>query len=122
MPDPDPDTGRPPGSDPRMPSPGPLAGRTVVVTRARTQASVLVDRLTRLGAAVVELPVIAIEDAADGGVALAAAAERIVRGDYGWVVVTSANAVSRLVDALDQRRSRRRRAGRRSGRRRPRPC
>jgi uroporphyrinogen-III synthase len=75
----------------------------VVVTRARAQASVLVDRLTRLGAAVVELPVIAIEDAADGGEALDAAADRIVGGAYAWVVVTSANAVSRVVGALDDR-------------------
>ena len=83
-----------------MPPPGSLAGRTVVVTRARTQASELVRRLSELGASVVELPVIAIEDAADGGAALSAAADRVVGGSYEWVVVTSANAVSRIVDAL----------------------
>ena len=43
----------------------------MVVTRARAQASELVDRLAGLGATVVELPVIAIEDPADGGAALA---------------------------------------------------
>lgn len=83
-----------------VPPPGSLAGRTVVVTRARAQASDLVGRLTRLGASVVELPVIAIEDAADGGVALAAAADRAVAGAYEWIVVTSVNAVARMVDAL----------------------
>jgi uroporphyrinogen-III synthase len=72
----------------------------VVVTRARAQASDLVRRLADLGADVVELPVIAIEDAADGGAALASAADRAVNGAYGWVVVTSANGASRMVDAL----------------------
>ncbi len=86
-----------------MPAPGSLAGRTVVVTRARAQASQLVRRLADLGAEVVELPVIAIEDAADGGAALGAAADRVVVGAYEWVVVTSSNAVTRMVAALDGR-------------------
>jgi uroporphyrinogen-III synthase len=85
------------------PPTGSLTGRTVVVTRARAQASDLVRRLTGLGASVVELPVIAIEDAADGGAALAAAVDRAVGGGYGWIVVTSGNAVSRLVDAFGGR-------------------
>lgn len=83
--------------------PGALVGRTVVATRSRTQASVLVDRLAALGATVVELPVIAIEDAADGGAALAEAADQLVDGVYAWVAFTSANAVSRFLDALDGR-------------------
>ncbi len=82
------------------PPPGSLAGRTVVVTRARAQASELVQLLSGLGASVVELPVIAIDDPADGGAALAAAVDRAVAGAYGWIVVTSVNAVSRTVDAL----------------------
>jgi uroporphyrinogen III methyltransferase / synthase len=85
------------------PGPGALAGTTVVVTRARAQASDLVRRLTELGAAVVELPVIAIEGPADDGAALAAAADRVVAGDYEWVVVTSSNGVGRLADALGSR-------------------
>lgn len=85
------------------PAPGALFGRTVVVTRARAQASGLVRRLTDLGATVVELPVIAIEDAADSGAALAAAADRAVDGAYEWMVLTSANAVTRLLDALGGR-------------------
>ena len=83
-----------------MPPPGSLVGRSVVVTRARAQASDLVGRLTRLGASVVELPVIAIADPADGGAALAAATDRAVAGAYEWIVVTSGNAVARLVDGL----------------------
>ncbi len=75
----------------------------MVVTRARAQASSLVQRLGDLGADVVELAVIAIEDPADGGSALAAAAERAVDGAYEWIVVTSGNAVARMVDALGAR-------------------
>jgi len=40
---------------------GPLAGRSVVVTRARAQASALAGRLRALGARVVEAPAIRIE-------------------------------------------------------------
>lgn len=85
------------------PAPGSLAGVRVVVTRARAQASELVRRLGDLGADVIELPVIAIDGPADGGAALAAAADRIVDGGYEWVVVTSSNAVGRLADALGTR-------------------
>jgi uroporphyrinogen-III synthase len=81
----------------------PLAGRSVVVTRTRAQASGLVDRLTGLGAEVVELPVIAVEGPSDGGVALAGAVERLVSGGYGWVAFTSSNAVDRLVAELGDR-------------------
>ena len=62
----------------------PLFGRTVVVTRAREQASSLRNRLEELGATVVELPSIAIEPLP------------IARPDpsgYAWVVFTSVNGV-----------------------------
>ena len=81
----------------------PIAGHSVVVTRSRAQSSELVDRLTGLGATVVELPVIAIEDPRDGGAALAVATHRLVAGAYQWVACTSVNAVGRLLDALDGR-------------------
>ncbi len=80
-----------------------LAGRTVVITRARTQASELALRLEGLGATVVGLPVIAIEDADDGGRALALAAHRLNSGAYQWVALTSANAASRLLAELGDR-------------------
>ena len=48
----------------------PLAGMRVVVTRARPQAADLSDPLRRLGAEVVEAPVIEIDDPVDGGAAL----------------------------------------------------
>ena len=76
----------------------PLFGRRVIVTRAREQASDLVERLHELGAATVELPVIEIGEPADGGAALREAARRV--GDYDWVAFTSANAVIRFFAAL----------------------
>ena len=81
----------------------PLSGRRVVVTRARAQAAELVDRLTDLGATVVELPAIAIDDPLDGGAALEVAAHRLASGAYQWVALTSSNAVTRLLAALGDR-------------------
>jgi uroporphyrinogen III methyltransferase/synthase len=76
----------------------PLFGRRVVVTRARAQASELVDRLAELGAATVEAPAIVVRDPADGGAGLRAAAARL--GTYDWVVVTSPNGARRLLEAV----------------------
>jgi len=78
----------------------PLSGRSVVVTRARSQASALSARLRDLGARPVEVPTIAIVDPADGGAGLTAAAAGIPAGRYDWVVLTSANAVPRLCGLL----------------------
>lgn len=78
----------------------PLAGRTVVVTRSRAQAPKLAEQLSRLGAVVVELPVIAIEEPADHGQGLDRAAHRLTSGAHQWVACTSSNAVARLVAAL----------------------
>jgi uroporphyrinogen III methyltransferase/synthase len=61
-----------------------LFGRSVVVTRAREQASELRVRLETLGAEVIELPAIAIEPVDIRVPDLAA---------YGWIVFTSANGV-----------------------------
>jgi len=74
-----------------------------VVTRTRSQASGLVDRLGALGAEVVELPVIAVEDPIDGGEALGRAVDRLVAGDYRWVAFTSSNAVTRVLSRLGDR-------------------
>jgi uroporphyrinogen III methyltransferase/synthase len=83
----------------------PLFGRSVVVTRARAQAPALSARLRSLGARPVELPAICIEPPADGGAALAGAAEGVAAGRYAWVVLTSANAVPRLCDLLPDARA-----------------
>ena len=61
-----------------------LSGRTVVVARAAEQAGGLVERLRALGADVVEVPMIAIVDPADGGAGLAAAAARLDETTTGW--------------------------------------
>jgi uroporphyrinogen-III synthase len=70
----------------------------VVVTRAAEQSGGLSDRLLRAGYDVLEVPVIEIVDAADGGVALAAALQEL--GSYDWVVVTSPNGATRVSGAL----------------------
>jgi uroporphyrinogen III methyltransferase/synthase len=62
----------------------PLFGRSIVVTRAREQASDLRVRLEMLGAEVVELPAITIEPLPFALPDLAA---------YEWLVFTSANGV-----------------------------
>ncbi len=74
----------------------PLFGRTVVVTRARPQASDLAVRLRAAGAEVVEAPVISIGAPTDRGAALSAALAAIDR--YDWLVVTSPNGAARVCD------------------------
>lgn len=65
----------------------------VVVPRAAHQSGALSDLLRAAGIEAVEVPVIAIEEAPDGGAALAAA----LRADrYDWLVVTSTNAARRI--------------------------
>jgi uroporphyrinogen III methyltransferase / synthase len=81
----------------------PLYGRRIVVTRARAQASGFLERLRRMGADAVEIPVIAVEPAAeqrDLDAALARLAEPHPGGR--WAVFTSANAVDLAWDAVDR--------------------
>lgn len=75
----------------------PLFGRRVVVTRAREQASGLVERLTALGAEVVELPAIEVVDSVEP--------LHLDPASYDWVVFTSANAVARVVPTLRDARA-----------------
>lgn len=75
----------------------PLAGRRIVVTRARAQASALSGALRGLGAEVVEFPTIRIEDPADGAPLLRAARNA---SSYDWIVFTSVNGVERFWGAL----------------------
>jgi uroporphyrinogen III methyltransferase/synthase len=81
----------------------PLFGRRVVVTRPPEQATELVAALAAQGAAVVEAATIAIGGPADGGAALRAAAEHLAA--YAWVVLSSANAVERLMACVRDARS-----------------
>lgn len=77
----------------------PLAGRRVVVTRAADQASGLSDALRRMGAEVVELPVVAFAPPEDwSGVDSAIAALE----EYDWLVFTSANGVRFFVERAKQ--------------------
>ena len=74
----------------------PLHGKTVVVTRARAQASGLASRLRSLGATVVEAPAISIEPrpAAEVDPQLTDV------GDYALICVTSPNGATLLFDSL----------------------
>jgi uroporphyrinogen III methyltransferase/synthase len=75
----------------------PLHGRTVVVTRARAQASGLAAALRELGAEAVELPAIRIEPRLEAEEVRTAAA---AIGEYLLVCLTSPNGVRLLFEAL----------------------
>lgn len=79
-------------------SPGPLAGRRVVVTRAESRAGELVSLLEAAGASVIALPVVRTEPPEDGGAALADALSGV--GEAAWVVFTSAVSVARVAALL----------------------
>lgn len=68
----------------------PLWGKTVIVTRAREQASSLVDGLRKLGARVVQCPTIKVEALEETPV-LDAEIPLLMRNE--WVVFTSTNGV-----------------------------
>src|SRR6058998_2709342 len=74
-----------------------LAGRRIVVTRAREQAGDLVRALQQLGAEVVTAPTIRIEPLADLA-PLGAALADLSR--YRWIVFTSRNTVDIVFDRL----------------------
>jgi uroporphyrinogen III methyltransferase/synthase len=75
----------------------PLLGKRIVVTRARAQASDLVQRLTRLGAECVECPTIEVVPP-DSWQALDRALEAL--DTYQWLVFTSVNGVQCFFDRL----------------------
>ncbi len=79
---------------------GPLAGVRVVVTRPRAQAASLVAALEARGALAIPVPVIAIDDPPDGGLALRAGL-RALRAD-DWVVITSPNGADRVAVAVSE--------------------
>lgn len=75
----------------------PLFGRSIVVTRAREQASGLAARLEALGAEVVQFPTIRIRPLEDTR-PLDNAVARL--GEYDWVIFTSVNGVRFFWDSL----------------------
>ncbi|MGC2300482.1 MAG: uroporphyrinogen-III synthase [Acidobacteriaceae bacterium] len=75
----------------------PLAGKTILVTRARQQAGQLSEKLRALGASVVEIPAIEIvapESYAELDRALGNLSQ------YQWLIVTSANGVAALAGRM----------------------
>jgi uroporphyrinogen III methyltransferase/synthase len=78
----------------------PLFGQRVVVTRARTQAGPLVQRLTELGADVLEVPTIKIAPPSRVDVV-----SEVLAGlnAYDWLVFTSANGVTAFFEFFFRR-------------------
>lgn len=76
----------------------PLFGKTILVTRARTQASRLSSALSALGASCLEIPAISIQDPCDHFQELDRALSHMEH--YGWILFTSVNGVSRFFSRL----------------------
>ena len=77
----------------------PLSGKTVLVTRAREQASRLVEELASAGANCVEAPVIKIEEPMDFA-PLDWAIEQL--SEYQWILFTSPNGVDAFFRRLEK--------------------
>lgn len=75
----------------------PLFGKSIMVTRSRTQASDLAARLTELGADVMQFPTIRIAPAEDSKPLCAALADL---SSFDWVIFTSTNAVDSFFEKL----------------------
>jgi uroporphyrinogen III methyltransferase/synthase len=73
----------------------PLAGRTVAVTRARAQASELAQRLSALGATVVQAPTIRVQPISDPTL------PPLDPAPYDLICLTSPNGVELLLERLD---------------------
>lgn len=80
-------------------SAGALAGRCVLVTRARSQASALVAKIEARGGRVWEFPVITIADP-ESWAPLDAAIENL--GSYQWLVITSPNGAEKFAGRLGE--------------------
>ncbi|MCX7923577.1 MAG: uroporphyrinogen-III C-methyltransferase [Clostridia bacterium] len=80
---------------------GPLAGKRVVVTRSREQASRLVERIEELGGEAIEFPTIKVEKPSD-----LAHFERVLNnlGQYKWVAFTSVNGVKQFFEIMKEKR------------------
>lgn len=83
----------------RLPQPQPLAGKTLLVTRAETQSASFSDLLKAEGARVIELPTLVIT-APSSWQALDQAIQELSRFD--WLILTSANAVTSFCQRLAQ--------------------
>jgi uroporphyrinogen III methyltransferase / synthase len=72
----------------------PLAGKLIMVTRARSQAGTLADKLKDLGGEVVEFPTIEIQPP-ENYTALDAAIKNV--RNYDWIIFTSVNGVEQFL-------------------------
>ena len=88
-----------------------MSGKRVVVTRAARQSVELVEKLTKLGALPISLPLVAFSAPEDFG-PLDAALEHLEQFD--WIIFTSENAVRAVVKRAGVRGNLRNVAGRRS--------
>ncbi|MGP0032347.1 MAG: uroporphyrinogen-III C-methyltransferase [Acidimicrobiales bacterium] len=86
------------GAGGRASTGGPLSGRAVVVTRSGPRARGLVDALGGAGAEAIEVGLTGVADPTDGGAALREALADVQR--CRWVVLTSVNAVDRVMGSL----------------------
>ena len=75
----------------------PLLGKTIVVTRARVQASELVNSLSALGARCIEIPTIRVIPPRDKK-PLVNAVKSLA--NFDWIVFTSVNGVKHFFDTL----------------------
>ena len=78
----------------------PLFGKTVLVTRAREQASLLTSKLEELGVRCIEAPAIRIVEP-DTYEAMDTAIENL--SDYQWLIFTSTNGVERFFNRLNSK-------------------
>ncbi len=78
----------------------PLFGQRVLVTRPAHQSEEMVRQLEHLGAVVYRLPAVEIREPADLS-RLDAALDQIRRGEWQWLVFSSANGVHALLRRLD---------------------
>ncbi len=78
----------------------PLFGKTVLITRAREQASKLTMALEALGAGCLEVPAIRLEAPSDGYSAADKAVSEI--SSYDWLIFTSTNGVQHFFDRLKE--------------------
>lgn len=76
----------------------PIFGKTVLVTRARRQASALTEKLEALGANVIEIPLIELKPPMDNYSAMDKAINRI--DEWDWLIFTSVNGVEHFFARL----------------------
>ncbi len=74
----------------------------VLVARARHQQSALSTLLEAHGIEPVEVPLLAIEGAPDGGVALVDVVDRLANGRIDALAITSPNGAAALAAAMSQ--------------------